>query len=141
MRPSRSRRRTRRERGFALIAALALLVVLGSTGAIMVRLASVQQSGATLAILGARADQAARSGIEWALHRSVALDDCPAPVATLSLSEGALAGFRVVVRCTASRHEEGSDSRLSVALRAEASRGALGDRDFVYREMEATAVF
>ncbi len=137
------RRDTRRrsEGGFALIAALALLVVLGSTGAIMLRLSTVQQNGTTLAILGVRAEQAARSGIEWALHRTVTLDDCPAPVSTLTLTEGALGGHRVVVRCTASRHDEGSDSRLIVALRAEASRGAIGDRDFVYREMEATAVF
>ena len=134
-------RRRRREGGFALIAALALLVVLGSTGAIMLRLSAVQQNATTAAVLGTRADHAARAGIEWGLHRAVALSDCPAAVSSFDLSEGALGGFRVVVRCTASLHEEGSDVRLSVSLRSEASSGVLGSRDFVYREMEASAVF
>lgn len=136
------RRRTHavRRRGFALIAALALLVVLGSAGAMMLRMTSIQQAGGTTTILGARAEWAARSGVDWAIHRAVALGDCPSPTSTLNLAEGVLVGFRVVVRCTATRHFEGSDVRTSLRITSEAAFGVLGSRDFVYREIQASAV-
>lgn len=134
------RRPRRRSGGFALIAALVLLVVLGTTGATMLRMTALQQAGSTGAILGARATLAAQSGVEWALHRVVALDDCPAAATALDLNEGVLTGFRVVVRCTATRHIEGSDERISVWIRAEASFGVLGTRDFVFREYQAAVV-
>lgn len=129
-----------RQGGFALLAALALLVVLGTTGAAMLRMTSFQQAGATRAILAVRGTQAARSGLEWARRRARSLDDCPAP-ATLSLSEGALAGFQVVVTCTASRHTEDPDQRLTLRLEARATFGTIGSRDFVYREAMETVTF
>ncbi len=146
MRPERwphgTRDRPRRNRGgFALVGALALLVALGSTGALMLRLSAVQEAGTSLVIQGTRATWAARSGIEWGLQRAVDLDDCPGSTPPLDLSEGELAGFRVLVHCSASRHFEGGEERLSVVLRAEASSGAPGSRDFVYREVQASAVF
>ena len=60
-----------RRRGFALVAALVVLVLLGSMGALMVRVTGVEQVGTSLSLLGARADLAARSGLEWAVHRVV----------------------------------------------------------------------
>jgi hypothetical protein len=59
----------------------ALLVVLSSASAAMLRMTGVQQAGSTAAILGARANWAARSGIEWALHEAVVSSGCPAPSA------------------------------------------------------------
>ena len=134
------RRKNRSTGGFALIAALALLVVLGSTGAVMLRLSSQQQAGATATIMGARAQWAAQSGIEWALHRAVALNTCPAATTVLNLTEGVLNGFTVTVRCTSSQHVEGSDERVSLSIRAEASWGTFGARDYTYREVRAAAV-
>ncbi len=136
--PRRSARAEARRSGFALIAALALLVVLGATGATMLRMTSFQQAGATRAILAVRGTHAARSGLEWARHRARSLRDCPAPTSTLSLSEGALTGFRVVVTCAASRHREGSDERSTLQLEARATFGVVGGRDFVYRELRET---
>lgn len=130
----------RGQKGFALIAAVALLVVVGSTSAIMIRMSAVQQAGSTASILGVRGDWAARSGIEWALHRAMTLGDCPAAATTINLNEGALSGFRVVVRCTSSSHFEGSLEHKSLQIRSEATFGTIGTRDFVYREMQASAV-
>jgi len=137
-REGRARRAS--ERGFALIAALILLVVLGTTGAVMLRMTGMQQAGSTLAILGARASLAARSGVDWALHQTMANGGCPADTTTLDLTEGFLSGFRVTVRCRASSHFEGNDERTSLSIESEASFGTPGSPDFVFREVQASLV-
>ncbi len=144
MRPEheKTRRGAGRDRrgGFALVAALAVLVLLGSIGSMMLRLTGVQQARSSTAILGARAHLAARSGIEWGLHRAIAAGGCPAATTALVLGEGALAGFRVDVSCSATVHVEGSRRRTHVALRARAEFGAADAREHVVREVGAAAV-
>jgi len=129
-----------RRRGFALVAALVVLVLLGSMGALMVRVTGVEQVGTSLSLLGVRADLAARSGLEWAVHRVVIDGDCPAPTTTLPLGEGALTGFRVVVACAATTHVEGTVERRSLEVRAEASFGSPGTLESVYREIHVALV-
>ena len=55
----------RRQYGFSLPAAIFLLVVLALMGAVIVTVTGLQQSSQQLDVLGARAYQAARAGIEW----------------------------------------------------------------------------
>ncbi|MAG30586.1 MAG: hypothetical protein CL908_06785 [Deltaproteobacteria bacterium] len=117
-----------------------LLVVLGTTGAVMLRMSGTQQAGSTVALLGARGNLAARSGVDWALHQAQATGSCPAAATTLNLNEGSLSGFVVTVRCTASAHREGSQERMSLSIHSEASFGSLGARDYVFREVQATLV-
>jgi MSHA biogenesis protein MshP len=123
-----------------LIAALALLVVLSSAGAAMLRMTSAQQAGSTAVILGARAQWAARSGVEWALHEAVTSSGCPAPSTTLNLSGGVLSGFQVIVFCAATSHQEGAESRTSLSIRSEATFGVIGSLNHVYREVQASVV-
>jgi MSHA biogenesis protein MshP len=130
----------RRRTGFALVAALAVLVLLATIGSMMLRLTGIQQAGSTTAILGSRAHFAARSGIEWALYEAIASGTCPAASTTLSLTEEALSGFTVEVTCSASSHAEGSEIRTHVALRARAEFGAAGSRDHAVREVGASLV-
>lgn len=132
--------RPHRRRGFALVAALAVLVLLASIGSMMLRLTGIQQAGSSTAILGSRAHFAARSGIEWGLRSAVAAGTCPAASTTLTLAEGALSGFTVVVRCSASTHVEGTRTRTHLALRARAEFAAAGSRDHVVREVGASIV-
>lgn len=129
-----------RRGGFALVAALAVLVLLGSIGSMMLRLTGVQQARSSATILGARAHLAARSGIEWGLHRAIAAGGCPAASTALALDEGALAGFRVEVSCSASTHVEGTRTRTHVVLRARAEFGAPDAREHVVREVGASAL-
>lgn len=126
--------------GFALIAALAVLVVLGATGGAMLRLSSVQQTGSTTAILGTRANWAARSGIDWAIHRAVSTGDCPAASTTLSLTEGALSGFTVQVTCASTPHREGNETRVSLLIQSQAQFGVVGSRNYVFRDVRASIV-
>ncbi len=146
MRRERMRRRSgrspraRRRGGFALVAALAVLVLLASIGSMMLRLTGVQQARSSMSILGARAHLAARSGIEWGLHRAVGVGGCPAASTALVLDEGALAGFRVEITCSATRHVEGTRTRTHVVLRARAEFADPDAREHVVREVAASAV-
>lgn len=56
-------------RGFSVLSAIFLLVVLSALAAFIVRVASTQHVGSALDVQGARVYQAARAGIEWGLYR------------------------------------------------------------------------
>lgn len=53
------------EHGFSLISAIFLLVVIAALGTFAVTLSTTQQQSASLDVLGSRAYQAARAGVEW----------------------------------------------------------------------------
>ena len=132
----RSIRNTARgESGFATVAALIVLVLLGSIGSAMLRLGGAQQASASAAILGARAGWAAQTGIEWAIAEAEASGSCPG--GTLSLTESALSGFSVDISCTESSHWEGGEVVRNLRVTSRARFGAMGSLDYVYREIEA----
>ena len=56
-------------RGFAIVSAIFILVVLAGLGAFMVSISSSQHIGSALDVQGVRAYQAARAGIEWGLFQ------------------------------------------------------------------------
>ena len=134
------RRRRRESRGFALIAALVLLAVLGTTGALMLRVTALQSSATSQAVLGERAEWAAHAGKEWARAAAIAAVGCPSASSTLDLSGGALSGHTVVVSCTESRHVEDDAERLSLHLSVSVSEGILG-QDLVFRQEDLAIAF
>lgn len=129
-----------RQGGFALIAALILLAVLGTTGAVMLRMTAVAQSESSRSVLGERGKWAARSGIEWANAAARAVEGCPGASTTLDLDEGALAGYRVFVTCAETRHIEDDTEYVTLTLASRATRGALAT-DFVLRDQALTLAF
>ena len=78
------RRYVHRSRGFALVSAIFLLVVLAALGAFIAVVSTTQQIGSALDLQGAKAYQAARAGIEWGSYQVWALNParntgaCPA---------------------------------------------------------------
>jgi MSHA biogenesis protein MshP len=58
-------------RGFAIVSAIFLIVVLAALGVGMLVFSRAQQSASANDVQGSRAYQAARAGIEWALFRRV----------------------------------------------------------------------
>lgn len=125
----------RREIGFATVAALIVLVLLGSIGSAMLRLSSAQQASSSAAVLAARAGWAAQTGIEWAIAEADAAGSCPS--GTLTLTESALSGFSVDVSCAESRHWEGSEVIRNLRVTSQARFGTMGTADYVFREIEA----
>jgi MSHA biogenesis protein MshP len=103
---------SKRPKGFSLITAIFLLVVLAALGAFMVIFTGLQQNTVQADVLGVRAYYAARAGIEWGLYRALDPDnniapgaagfvDCPVDASgTLNAMGGSLSPFTVVVVCT-----------------------------------------
>jgi MSHA biogenesis protein MshP len=125
-----------RERGFALVAAIFLIVVLALLGLFIVRISGVQHQTVNVALLGARAFEAARTGIEWGAFQ--ALDSASCTTTTLNLTEGGLNGFDVDVTCTSSTHTETGNTYNVYLIDVVASDGIYGNPDYVSRRMQAT---
>lgn len=128
------------QRGYAIVSALFLLVVLAAFGAYMATIGSVQHTSTALSVLGARAQFAARSGLEWAVsdivnNGAAGLDCGPGSTAFT------VTGFDVTVSCTSQNVTEGSDNYTVYNLQSTARRGSLGDPGFASRTIVATVAF
>ena len=88
-----------RARGFTIVSAIFILVVLAALGAFIVSVSTNQQIGSALDVQGVRAYQAARAGLEWGLYRQLQDASC---VGATSFAPAAstLSGFTVTVACT-----------------------------------------
>jgi MSHA biogenesis protein MshP len=99
----------KRLRGFAIVSAIFILVVLAALGAFILNISSSQQIGSALDVQGVRAYQAARAGVEWGLYRQLPLVRAN-PTETACNANGTFPvfGFTVTVTCdnptTASTH-------------------------------------
>jgi MSHA biogenesis protein MshP len=103
------------ERGFTVISAIFILVVLAALGAFIMSISSNQQIGSALDIQGVRAYQAARSGLEWGMFRVNSTPAynfgytspnpntraCPASPSNFTPTAPTLSGFTVTVTCVA----------------------------------------
>jgi MSHA biogenesis protein MshP len=125
-----------RVRGFSLVAALFLIVVVAALGAFAVRIGAGQQQTVNLELLSARALAAANSGIEFGAYRALNAASCVA--ATLNLTEAGANGFSVDVTCSPSTHTEGIVSVSVYRIDATARAGSYGTPDFVSRHVYAT---
>ena len=102
-------RMIRKSGGVALVTAIFLLVVLAGLAVAVVSLTTSQQATATQDEQGARAYQAARAGLEWALYiqlergRQANIPNALGCVSTRSfrMPSGTLSAFTVTVYCTA----------------------------------------
>lgn len=121
------------QRGFSLVSALFLLVVLAGLGAYAVRLNTLQQQTVTAALRGAQAFEAARTGAAWGASQALA-GSCGG--STLNLTEGAAAGFRVSVQCTQTTHVEGFATVRVFVLTVRAEAGTYGGPDYVSRRLQ-----
>jgi MSHA biogenesis protein MshP len=129
-----TRARTQRQRGFSLISAIFLLVVLAGLGVYAVRLNTLQQQTVTAGLRAAQAFHAARSGVAWGAYRALNAGACAAT--TLNLTEGATAGFRVSVQCSQSTHTEGSATVRVFVFDVRAEAGTYGGPDYVSRRVQ-----
>ncbi len=96
--------RAQADRGFTLVSALFVLVVLAALGAALATLSQRQHLGSAAEIDAARAYQSAKAGIEWAAFQMLRNPAPPAAApacfgATSFQPPGTLAGFTVTVTC------------------------------------------
>ena len=123
------------QRGFSIITAIFLLVVLSFLGIAMVSFSTSQHQSSAMDVMGSRAYQAARAGVEWANYHveaassSAAWDGCAAsqPVAVA----GTLAPFSPVnVDCTVASY---STVWIYDVTSTAKTSGNPGDQNFVKR--------
>lgn len=138
------------EHGVSLISAIFLLVVITALGTFAVTLSTIQQQSAALDIMGSRAYQAARTGIEWGAYQVL-----PGSAATyastcrtsgssssaISPLSGTLANFTVTVNCVATSHVEGASTVWGYQLAASAAQGTLNTADYVERNIASDVWF
>jgi MSHA biogenesis protein MshP len=102
---------TGRSGGFAYIAAVVFLVVLAGFALAALRLSTGSQATVNAQLLGARASQAARGGLEWALWQikgAAGAATCTASVNNATLTDFAAAsGMNVTLTCTVRAYKEG----------------------------------
>ena len=123
-------------RGFALVPALFLLVVLGALALVAVRVGTGQQHAVTMDLLQSRALAAAGAGIEWGAYR--ALNGSCVASTTLNLTEASLNGYSVVVTCVGTAFANGAATNNSYVIKAAASFGSYGQPSYVHRVVSAT---
>lgn len=118
----------KRMRGFAIVSAIFILVVLAALGAFIVNISTNQHIGSALDVQGVRAYQAARAGVEWGLYQVQATAAynfgytstdpntraCPATPASFSPTAATLSGFTVTVTCTATPGTSGGPTIYTV---------------------------
>lgn len=123
--PERSFHPVRRQRGFGVVAAIVVLVMLAGLAAYIVTISSTQHMGVALDIQGGRALQAARAGMDWGIARAISAPtnfdgtgsniNCRTGAVTVNLSTGAggdLAaynGLTVSVSCKSTAYTDGAD--------------------------------
>ena len=107
------------EAGFSAVTAIVILVILAVLGAAIVTITGTRSTSAALDVLGSRAYQAARAGIEWGAFQIRNRENtnaappgpytaqyvCPGPATSFGLG-GELAGFTVTVQCTSTPYTE-----------------------------------
>ena len=127
-------------RGFLLPAAIFLLVILAALGAYALNINSTQQATSKQDVLGTRAYQAARAGLEWGMFQvltpgTATLVNCP------STSNFVIESFNVAVTCTQSTdyNEQGTARTIRLfEITSTASFGVAGTIDYSERQLQAT---
>jgi MSHA biogenesis protein MshP len=102
----------RRARGFALVLALFLIVLLGTIAAYLLTVSNVQVETGVMDEQGSRAYQAARAGLDWGAYQVLRNTACAAGPTTIAFPAAHLNGFFAEVTCT----DFGSESEGSSAV-------------------------
>lgn len=140
------RKRVREQNGgFALMAALFIIVTLAAIGTYLLTVSTGQVAAAAQDEQGARAYQAARAGIEWGAYQVLISSSCAASqTIQLEPGGGALNGFWVQVQCAASAPETDGATPVTVyrITATGCNRNACGaantDAYYVERQLQLT---
>ena len=127
------------QRGFSLVTAIFILVVLAALGAAMVTFSSVQHNTVAMDIQSVRAYQAARAGIEWGAYEALKVPgfNCTGTPFTLTFPGTNLAGFTTTVDCALTDHTEGANTVTLFVLTSSAAYGVANTSDYVARQVSA----
>lgn len=89
----------RTQRGFSLVSAMFVIIVVAVLGAYLLSFGNIQQATTTQALQGTRAWFAARSGLEWAIERAINAHDTVCGNPAVVTGPFNVEGFSVTVSC------------------------------------------
>lgn len=136
------------QRGFSLVTAIFILVVLATLMTYMLNLNVLQHSTVALEVQGARAMQAARAGVEYGVYQALNGASCSPGVDTtetlnFAATETALSLFSVSIDCTATAHTEATTPMVYYIITVLAENGSLAlgtdaNPDYISRKLRVT---
>lgn len=143
-----------KQSGFSLVTAIFLLVVIGALGMFAMTLSTTQHQSDAMDVMGKRAYQAARTGIEWAAFQIIQSNVAVPPLIFASSCQaatgyssqvaltGALASFSpVAVRCTAVSAVDAVSAVVYTVSASAATAGAtVGSADYIERQISVSIV-
>lgn len=134
-------------RGFSLVSAIFLLVILAALGIFMLSIYTSQRTISNQDVRGVLAYQAAKAGIEAATFAILAPENaavvnsifngCTAGMAAPTL-DGALTGFNVTIDCQLTSVNEGGNKIRVYQITSTARSGNASTNDFVERQISAS---
>lgn len=130
----------RTQQGFSIVAAIFILVVLGLLGGYMVSLSAVQMNTASFSLQGARAYQAARAGIEWAIARIGNGGVCSDINAQSAMTFTGINDFTVSLSCSSQAYSEGDQNLVFYSIDALSQAGSYGGNNYVAREIKISII-
>jgi len=128
------------QKGFSLVTAIFILVVLAVLGSYMALMGVSQNQTTAWSVQGVRAWYAALAGYEWVVERIESTGNCPALPVTMNIE-----GFTVSIPnpggCVSETVIEGGEippnyQMFEISVTAE--RGTFGNVDYVSRKLTAT---
>lgn len=134
--PDRVSGQKRQQQGFSLLLAIFLLVALATLGLTMTQNRNVQNATMVMSLQGARAVQAALSGLDLGIAEAINNGSCNAST-VISLTDSGLNGFNVTVECSSVLHTELSTVLPVYQFVSTAEYSIYGDSDYVSRVIEA----
>ncbi len=126
------------QRGFVLVMAIFILVVLSLLGSYMVRLSGTQHATTNLSLQGVRAYQAAKAGLDWSIASLHAGGGCANVNAQTALAFPGMDGFTVALACIGSTYSEGDATVNFYRINAQSEYGTYDSVDYVSRRLEVS---
>ena len=125
-------RPAKKQRGFAIFAAVFFLVVVGAMGGYMLQFSSAQQINGAQDLQGTRGEWAAQGAMDWAIASVLKTGACASPPTTLE-------SFSIAIACVPQAYDEaGVTTRIfhiDVTAQNQLAPSTLG---FIERSLTAT---
>ena len=122
------------QRGFSLVSAIFLLVVIAALGAFALTLSTNQHQSDAMDVMGKRAYQAARAGIEYGVYEITLNHACP-PLPTVTLTDPYLSSFTVSLTCTVVTASDPNPLSVYTLTSTANNTATVGSTDYVERQL------
>lgn len=132
------------QQGVSLITAIFLLVVLAGLAAAMVNVSTTQNAGSAMDVQGARAYQAARTGIEWGVYQRLINSTPCAGTTSFVPPAPTMSAFTVTVTCVETTYAGATPNIIVYQITSNACNqpnagncpGVAGSAGYIERQMQ-----